>query len=86
MTIKYKDLKKYQVKENTLDYSNGEIIIGDKPVGVNSVLQHAFTIHSIQGETCKDTLFIDINKMSCLRMLYTALSRAKLFSQIKIIE
>tara|TARA_R100000388_G_C7243598_1_gene163250 strand:+ start:168 stop:2975 length:2808 start_codon:yes stop_codon:yes gene_type:complete len=85
-TEKYKDLKKYQVKENTLDYSNGEIIIGDKPVGVNSVLQHAFTIHSIQGETCKDTLFIDINKMSCLRMLYTALSRAKLFSQIKIIE
>jgi len=83
---KYKHMEKYLVKENTRDFSNGEIIIGDKPEGVNCVLQHAFTIHSIQGETCKDTLFIDINKINCLRMLYTALSRAKLFSQIKIIE
>ena len=85
-TEKYSDLKKYLVKENTRDYSNGEIVIGEKPEGVDSVLQHAFTIHSIQGETCKDTLFIDINRIKCLRMLYTALSRAKLFSQIKIIE
>jgi len=78
--------QKYLVKENTRDYSNGQIVIGEKPYGVDSVLQHAFTIHSIQGETCKDTLFIDINRIKCLRMLYTALSRAKLFSQIKIIE
>ena len=85
-TEKYKDKQKYLVKENTRDYSNGEIVIGKKPEGVFSELQHAFTIHSIQGETCKDTLFIDINKIKCLRMLYTALSRAKLFSQIKIIE
>jgi len=85
-TEKYNSLKKYLVKENTRDYSNGQIVIGDKPEGVDSVLQHAFTIHSIQGETCKDTLFIDINRINCLRMLYTALSRAKLFSQIKIIE
>ena len=85
-TDKYKDKQKYLVKENTRDYSNGQIVIGEKPEGVESVLQHAFTIHSIQGETCKDTLFIDINRIKCLRMLYTALSRAKLFSQIKIIE
>ena len=85
-TEKYKDKQKYLVKENTRDYSNGQIVIGKKPEGVDSVLQHAFTIHSIQGETCKDTLFIDINRINCLRMLYTALSRAKLFSQIKIIE
>jgi len=85
-TEKYNSLQKYLVKENTRDYSNGQIVIGNKPEGVESVLQHAFTIHSIQGETCKDTLFIDINRIKCLRMLYTALSRAKLFSQIKIIE
>ena len=83
---RYKDMEKYLVKENTRDYSNGQIVIGKKPLGVESLLQHAFTIHSIQGETCKDTLFIDINKINCLRMLYTALSRAKLLSQIKIIE
>ena len=83
---KYKHLEKYLVKENTRDFSNGEIVIGKKPEGVDSELQHAFTIHSVQGETCEYTLFIDINKITCLRMLYTALSRAKLFSQIKIIE
>ena len=83
---KYKDIEKYIVKENTRDYSNGEIVIGKKPEGVYSELQHAFTIHSIQGETCKTNLYIDINKMNSLKMLYTALSRAKLFSQIKIIE
>ena len=83
---KYKDIEKYIVKENTRDYSNGEIIIGKKPDKVYCELQHAFTIHSIQGETCKTNLFIDINKMNSLKMLYTALSRAKLFSQIKIIE
>ena len=85
-TEKYSAMEKYIVKENTRDYSNGQIVIGNKPDGVNCELQHAFTIHSIQGETCKDILFIDINRIKCLRMLYTALSRAKLFSQIKIIE
>ena len=83
---RYKDMEKYIVKENTRDYSNGEIIIGNKPEGVKCLLQHAFTIHSVQGETCRHTLFIDINKMNCIRMLYTALSRAKRFDQIKIIE
>ena len=83
---RYKDMQKYIVKENTRDYSNGQIIIGNKPDGVNCELQHAYTIHSIQGETCKEILYIDINKMNSLKMLYTALSRAKLFSQIKIIE
>ena len=80
------EYKKYIVKKKYTDYSNGEIIIGEKPKGIACDPQHAFTIHSIQGETCKDTLFIDINKMTCMRMLYTALSRAKRFDQIKIIE
>tara|TARA_R100000808_G_C2154667_1_gene165830 strand:- start:6383 stop:9172 length:2790 start_codon:yes stop_codon:yes gene_type:complete len=83
---RYKHIEKYLVKENTLDFSNGEIIIGKKPDKVLADLQHAFTIHSIQGETCKTNLFIDINKMNSLPMLYTALSRAKFLSQIKIIE
>jgi len=83
---RYKDMEKYIVKENTRDYSNGEIIIGNKPEGVKCLLQHAFTIHSVQGETCRHTLFIDINKMNCIRMLYTSLSRSRTFDQIKIIE
>jgi hypothetical protein len=85
-TEKYKDLKKYVVLENTRDYSNGEIIIGDKPKKVRAELRHAFTIHSIQGETSKHKLFIDVNKMNSMRMLYTALSRSKYLDQIILIK
>ena len=85
-TEKYNSLQKYLIKENTKDYSNGQIILGDKPEGIKSVLQHAFTIHSIQGETAHNKLFIDINKINNLRMIYTALSRSRTFEQIIIIE
>lgn len=85
-TEKYKDLPKYSVKKKTRDYSQGEIIIGPPPDGVACEIQHAFTIHSCQGETASHTLFIDINRMKCARMLYTSLSRSKTFDQIKIIE
>lgn len=81
-TEKYKDLEKYSVLENTRDYSNGDIIIGPKPKKVRCELRHAFTIHSIQGETAKENLFIDMNKMRDLKMFYTALSRAKYIHQI----
>tara|TARA_Y100000004_G_C8941290_1_gene424340 strand:- start:304 stop:2172 length:1869 start_codon:yes stop_codon:yes gene_type:complete len=85
-TEKYKDIKKYVVLENTRDYSNGEIIIGDKPKKVRAELRHAFTIHSIQGETAKDKLYIDTTGMNSMRMLYTALSRAKYLEQIVLIK
>ena len=85
-TEKYKHLHKYKIEEKTKDYSNGDIIIGPQPIGVKSVLQHAFTVHSIQGETASTNLFIDINRMDSMRMLYTSLSRAKYLSQIIIIE
>ena len=82
---KYKNLEKYIVLENCLDYSNGEIVY-TKPKGVKSELRHAFTIHSIQGETAKSKLYIDMNKMESLRMLYTAFSRAEYLHQIVIIR
>ena len=84
-TEKYKHLEKYVVLENTRDYSNGEIIYS-KPDKVRVEPRHAFTIHSIQGETATDKLFIDINKMKSVRMLYTALSRAKYLNQIIFIR
>lgn len=82
---KYKDLEKYIVLENCLDYSNGDIVY-TKPKGVKSELRHAFTIHSIQGETAKSNLYIDMNKMRSLRMLYTAFSRAEYLHQIVIMK
>lgn len=85
-TEKYKHLEKYSVKENTRDYCNGEIIIGPKPKKVSCELRHAFTIHSIQGETAKNKLFIEVNKMKSIKMLYTAMSRARTFEQIIFIR
>ena len=81
--IPYKlELEKYSVLENTRDYSNGDIIIGPKPKKVRCEPRHAFTIHSIQGETAENKLFIDMNKMRDLKMFYTALSRANYIEQI----
>ena len=85
-TETYTDLDKFVILENTRDYCNGEIIIGEKPKKVRSERRHAFTIHSIQGETAKTKLFIDLNGMRDIRMFYTALSRAETIDQIILVR
>ena len=85
-TEKYKNLEKYSVLENCRDYCNGEIIIGKKPEKVRCELRHSWTIHAVQGETAKHKLFIDVDKMRSVKMLYTAMSRAKKLEQIVFIE
>ena len=84
-TEKYADLEKYIVLENTRDYSNGEILYQKIPK-VSMKKRHGFTIHSIQGETAQTQLFIDCNKITDLRMLYTALSRAKYLHQVVLMK
>ena len=49
-------------------------------------IQHAFTIHCIQGETAQHKLFIDMRDISTIPMLYTAISRAKTLDQIYLIN
>jgi hypothetical protein len=78
----FKDIEKYRVKTNTRDYKNGEIVY-DKMNGAE--LQHGYTIHSVQGITYTDTIYIDIRKQKSLRMIQTALGRARKNSQIKFI-
>lgn len=79
------DKEKYYVTKNNQFYDNGNIIISDKkPLG--SEIRHAFTIHSIQGQTCKTKLFIDLrNYFGGLQMIYTALSRAEYLNNVFII-
>jgi hypothetical protein len=81
-TDMFKDIEKYRVKTNTRDYKNGEIVF-DKMNGAD--LQHGYTIHSVQGITYTDTIYIDIRKQKSLRMIQTALGRARKASQIKFI-
>ncbi len=62
---------------------NGDIIHYDNG---RCELRHAFTIHSAQGKTITDTVFIDMERMDfdyCL--LYTAISRAKTLDQIYLV-
>jgi hypothetical protein len=80
------DKEKYYIMENNRLFCNGDIIIGEKPDKVKHEIRHAFTTHSIQGETANFNLFIDSSKMFDSRMFYTAISRAKTLDQIYIIE
>ena len=85
-TNKYKHLEKYTVLENCRDFSNGDIVIGSKPEKVRCELRHAYTVHSVQGITAINKLFIDIRGLNNMKMLYTAVSRCKRFDQIVFIK
>lgn len=75
------DKEKYLITRNTKDTSNGDIVVSAlKQKGAE--IRHAFTIHAIQGETCKTKLFIDPRGLFDSRMAYTALSRAVRLSDI----
>ena len=83
-TKKYKHIEKYRVTNNTRDYFNGDIIFKKIPK-VDTELRHGYTIHSVQGETFKKKIFIDMRKMKDMRMFYTAISRAEYASQIFLV-
>jgi hypothetical protein len=86
-TERFKDLEKYIVKNNTKNYSNSEILF-EKPKDkeVKYELRHAYTTHSIQGETAKYNLYINLEDMSSGKMIYTALSRAMYWEQIILVD
>lgn len=84
-TDMFPNMEKYYVIENDRVYSNGDIVVGAKP-NTKCELRHAYTTHSIQGETAQYNLFIDANKMFDPCMFYTAISRAKVLEQIFIVE
>ena len=80
----FTNIPKFIVLENTCKYNNKQIIYEDIPE-VKKKHRHGFTIHSIQGETARNKLFIDLRKQKSLRMIYTAISRAQYLSQLYLI-
>jgi ATP-dependent exoDNAse (exonuclease V) alpha subunit len=82
-TEKYKHLEKYYVLQSDRIYGRGEIYF-EKP-NAKCEIRHAYTIHSIQGETAKGKLFINIQKIYNAQMLYTAISRAEYLDNIILI-
>lgn len=76
---KFPDIEKYKVEKNSRKYKNGDIVFEKVP---DSEFRHGYTIHSVQGETFKENIFIDMRHMTDIRMLYTAISRANYWKQI----
>ena len=84
----FKDIEKYKVTKNTRDYKNGEIVF-DKNV-LYTEFRHGYTIHSVQGETFNNNIYIDIRSKNGKtlmqnRLFYTAISRARYFNQLHLI-
>ena len=81
----FHDVEKYYILKTDRKYCKGGIIF-DKPdenykIDTDYEVRHAYTIHSIQGETAKHNLFIDARMMEP-EAIYTALSRAEYLHQI----
>ncbi|CAM9571755.1 unnamed protein product, partial [Ectocarpus fasciculatus] len=79
------DKDKYYITENNRTYSNGQIVIADEKPPASCEIRHAFTAHSVQGETCVSKLFIDRQTMFDPRMLYTTVSRCRYLDQLYVI-
>lgn len=76
---KDKPLNLYRVTKTNKYYSRGDIVTSPLP---NTKQQSAFTIHSLQGMTCKK-MFLCISKINFTpNMIYTALSRAQYLDDI----
>jgi polyhydroxyalkanoate synthesis regulator phasin len=74
-----------------LVYGRGEVVTKTPPEGVKYERRHGFTVHSVQGCTFEGTIYLDSNWSSAkdqkgvLRVLYTAISRARTISQIVVV-
>jgi hypothetical protein len=64
-------------------YLNGEIVL-TKPNNGTFKVSHCFTIHSFQGLTVKDNIYLDFSKLKDLNHIYTAISRAQSINNIYI--
>ena len=74
---------KYLCYVGTCDQNNGEVKYED---GTGRRYRHGYTVHSVQGETYDDKIFIDLRHYRDARHAYTAISRARYANQIYIID
>jgi hypothetical protein len=79
--------EKYLITVSNDKYNRGDIVYV-MPKGKIYEKTNAFTTHSVQGETFYNKIFIDIEIIysNNLRLLYTAISRAKKIDQIYIVN
>jgi hypothetical protein len=75
---------KFKCLERGNGFFNGSVVF-EKPKGVKSEVRHGFTIHSVQGKTYENKIFLDSRKLFSVEMGYTAISRARYWEQIIIL-
>jgi hypothetical protein len=85
-TEMFKHLNKWSILENTREHKNQDIIISDEKPNCKCEIRHAYTVHSIQGETAEHNLYINMDNYFDSRILYTAISRAKTLDQIYLVK
>jgi len=76
--------EKYVITKSTDEYSRGEIFYA-KPNTKQAEKRNAYTTHSVQGETFRQNIYIDMELINNKKLLYTACSRAKMLNQLYII-
>lgn len=79
---------KYYIRVRNDTYNVGDIVINPAVIDFKGDIEHAHTIHSVQGSTLKNKIFIDTrNKVTNMnmRLIYTAISRAEVFSNVYFI-
>jgi hypothetical protein len=79
-------LQKWKMLSTTRDFSNGQIVISEKPPMDKCVLTHAFTAHSTIGETARGKVFIDRRNMFEIEHWETIIGRAKRWEDIVIVN
>lgn len=79
---KFAPYEKYKINETKGDLQNGCIVIDTQKPTHQHEVRHAFTVHSVQGETANHKLFIQIDTQFQPQLLYTAISRARTLDQI----
>lgn len=84
-TEKYKDKLKLVITKSDEVYGCGEVYY-DTPNTEHYENRHGYTVHSIQGETMRGNIFIDMRGVYENRMIYTMISRAKRLEQIVILK
>ena len=77
------DKEKYLVTKSCKNFSRGEVFL-EQPNTKYAEKTNAFTTHSVQGETFSENIYIDIELAYNIKLLYTAISRAKYLNQVFI--
>jgi hypothetical protein len=72
-TEMFKHLNKWSILENTREHKNGDIIISDEKPNCKCEIRHAYTIHSIQGETAEHNLYINMDNYVMIVEFYILL-------------